>query len=92
MNAVKRDLTGRLGISADVFIFVGLYISLGNSFLEEYYFRGFIFFNLPRKMGYMYSPLLFSAYHIPMIMMWFSPLLIGLCFVGLWVIGLVFLK
>ncbi|WP_369126507.1 CPBP family glutamic-type intramembrane protease [Virgibacillus profundi] len=40
----------------------------------------------------MYSPLLFAIYHIPMIMLWFGPMLILLCFVGLWIIGLVFHK
>ncbi|WP_404452760.1 CPBP family intramembrane metalloprotease [Virgibacillus necropolis] len=92
MNKIKADLVDRLGITPVGFIFVGLYVSFGNSFLEEYFFRGYIFFNLPRKWGYMYSPLIFSAYHIPMIMLWFSPILIFVCFIGLWVIGLVFHK
>ncbi|OZU90189.1 hypothetical protein CIL03_03335 [Virgibacillus indicus] len=87
---IKEDLTNRLGINATGFVFVGLYISLGNSFLEEYFFRGFIFYNLPKKLGYIYSPVLFASYHIPMIMLWFSPVLILVCFIGLWIIGLVF--
>lgn len=87
---IKEDLTNRLGINATGFVFVGLYISLGNSFLEEYFFRGFIFYNLPKKLGYVYSPVLFASYHIPMIMLWFSPVLILFCFIGLWVIGFVF--
>lgn len=92
MNKIKEDLVDRLGITQIGFIFVGLYVSFGNSFLEEYFFRGFIFFNLPRKWGYIFSPLLFSSYHIPMIMLWFSPSLIVVCFIGLWIIGLVFIK
>lgn len=92
MEAIKEDLTGRLGMTKQSFLFVGLYITFGNSFLEEYFFRGFIFFYLPRKWGYVYSPLLFSIYHIPMIILWFSPALIVLCFLGLWIIGLVFQK
>ncbi|WP_052345774.1 CPBP family intramembrane glutamic endopeptidase [Paucisalibacillus sp. EB02] len=92
LDAIKTDLTQRLGISATTYFFVGLYVTFGNSFLEEYFFRGFIFFNLPKKVGYIYSPLLFAAYHIPMIALWFSPLIIGLCFFGLWIIGLVFHK
>ncbi|MEN2766319.1 CPBP family intramembrane glutamic endopeptidase [Ornithinibacillus xuwenensis] len=92
LNAIKTDLTDRLGITTATYIIVGLYITFGNSLLEEYFFRGFIFFNLPKKVGYIYSPLLFASYHIPMIMLWFDPLIIGLCFIGLWVIGLVFHK
>ncbi|PAV29409.1 hypothetical protein CIL05_11110 [Virgibacillus profundi] len=46
---IKKDLTDRLEFNAAGFVFVGLYISFGNSFIEEYFFRGFIFFNLPRK-------------------------------------------
>lgn len=90
LSQIKLDLTKRLGITATGYIFVGLYVALGNSFLEEYYFRGFIFSNLPRRIGYIFSPLLFAIYHIPMIMLWFSPLLILLCFIALWVIGLIF--
>lgn len=89
---IKEDLIDRMGINATGFVFVGLYISLGNSFLEEYFFRGFIFYNLPKQLGYIYSPVLFASYHIPMIMLWFSPVLILLCFTGLWIIGLVFHK
>lgn len=89
---IKTDLTERLGITASGFIFVGLYITFGNSFLEEVFFRGFVFFNLPKKIGYLFSPLLFAAYHIPMIILWFNPFLIALCFIGLWLIGYVFHK
>ncbi|SHF54626.1 CPBP family intramembrane glutamic endopeptidase [Ornithinibacillus halophilus] len=92
LNSIKQDLNNRLGITASTFIFVGLYISFGNSFIEEVFFRGFIFFNLPRKWGYLYSPLLFSTYHIPMIMLWFEPLIIGICFIGLLLIGIIFQK
>ena len=92
LSAIKSDLTDRLGITTTTYIIVGIYVTFGNSFLEEYFFRGFIFFNLPKKIGYMYSPLLFASYHIPLIAFWFSPTLIAICFVGLWIIGLVFHK
>lgn len=92
LHTIKNDLTERLGITTTTYIMVGIYITFANSFLEEYFFRGFIFFNLPKKVGYIYSPLLFASYHIPMIMLWFSPLIIALCFVGLWTIGFIFHK
>ncbi|WP_284140077.1 CPBP family intramembrane glutamic endopeptidase [Virgibacillus sp. LDC-1] len=90
LSSIKTDLTDRLGISATGFIWVGLYVTFGNSFLEEYFFRGFIFFNLPRKLAYAFAPVLFAAYHIPMIILWFSPILVAVCFFGLWLIGIIF--
>lgn len=90
LDSIINDLTERLGISTTTYIIVGIYITFGNSFLEEYFFRGFIFFNLPRKIAYLFSPILFAAYHIPMIMLWFSPMIIVICFIGLWLIGVVF--
>lgn len=92
LTSIKNDLTERLGISASSFIFVGLYITFGNSLLEEYFFRGFIYANLPKKVAYTFSPLLFAFYHIPMIILWFNIVLIILCFIGLWIIGIIFLK
>jgi uncharacterized protein len=92
LDAIKNDLTDRLGITASTYILVGLYVTFGNSLMEEYFFRGFIFFHLPRKIGYIYSPLLFATYHIPMIFLWFKPAIIILCFLGLWLIGLIFHK
>ncbi|WP_200411207.1 CPBP family intramembrane glutamic endopeptidase [Virgibacillus salexigens] len=92
IEQIKHDLTDRLGITATGFIFVGVYITFVNSFLEEYFFRGFVFFQLPRKVGYIFSPLLFASYHIPMIALWFSPYLIGACFIGLWLIAFIFHK
>ncbi|GIO26278.1 CPBP family intramembrane glutamic endopeptidase [Ornithinibacillus bavariensis] len=92
LDSIKSDLTDRLGITASTYILVGLYVTFGNSFIEEYFFRGFVFFNLPRRIGYIFSPLLFASYHIPMIFLWFKPLIIALCFIGLWLIGLIFHK
>lgn len=92
ISMIEKDLVERLGITSTLFIFVGLYVSFGNSFLEEIFFRGFIYFNLPKKLAYIYSPLLFASYHIPMIMFWFEPIFVILCFIGLWVIGFVFHK
>ncbi|MCC2251731.1 CPBP family intramembrane metalloprotease [Virgibacillus sp. AGTR] len=92
IREIKHDLTNRLGITATGFIFVGIYVTLINSLLEEYFFRGFIFFQLPRKLGYIISPLLFASYHIPMIALWFNKFLIAACFIGLWLIAIIFHK
>ena len=73
---------------------VGIYITLGNSFLEEFFFRGFIFLNLYnqgyKKIAYIYSSLLFGVYHIAIFKTWFSPLLTVLALLGLVIAGIVF--
>lgn len=52
---VTATLQEKHGITGENFIFVSLYISLANSFLEEFFFRGFAFLSLKpyigRKMG-----------------------------------------
>ena len=68
---VTSGLTEGMGITADNFIYVSLYISLMNSFLEEFFFRGFGFITLKkyttRKFAYIFSSVLFAVYHIGML-------------------------
>ena len=68
---VTSGLTEGMGITADNFIYVSLYISLMNSFLEEFFFRGFGFMTLKkytsRKAAYAFSSALFAIYHIGML-------------------------
>ena len=40
--ALQEDLETRVGVTASVFPFVAVYILLGNSFLEEFFFRGLL--------------------------------------------------
>lgn len=76
------------------FILIGLYITLGNSFLEEFFFRGFIFLNLynrkKEKFAYVYSSLIFGLYHIGIFKAWFNIGIILLCLLGLISVGFVF--
>lgn len=80
-------------ITASTFLMIGLYITFGNSFLEEFFFRGFIFFNLVKQnkaVAYLFSSLLFALYHLAMFAGWFNLPLTILALLGLFVIGLVF--
>ncbi|TAH63854.1 MAG: CPBP family intramembrane metalloprotease, partial [Gottschalkiaceae bacterium] len=65
-----------------------------NSFLEEFFFRGFIFLNLYKlgfkKGAYIFSSILFSLYHIGIFKNWFNPLLIILAVSGLISVGFIF--
>lgn len=81
---VTSSLTDGMGITAENFIYVSLYISLMNSFLEEFFFRGFGFITLKkyttRKVAYAFSSVLFAVYHVGMLVgmfrFWVLPLLL----------------
>ncbi|MDF2699691.1 MAG: hypothetical protein K0Q49_1247 [Haloplasmataceae bacterium] len=93
-SGIINELQTKSKITPTNFIFVGLYITFVNSFLEEFFFRGFIFLNLyelnKKKTAYFYSAVLFSVYHIAIFKTWFDPGLILLTLLGLITIGLVF--
>lgn len=93
-NGIVQELQSKSKITPSNFIVVGLYITFGNSFLEEFFFRGFIFLNLfkqgSKKFAYIYSSVLFGVYHIAIFKTWFNPLLIGLALFGLISIGIIF--
>ena len=61
-----------MGITLDNFIYVTIYISFLNSFLEEFFYRGYAFITLKkhlnRKISYIFSASLFAIYHIGMIL------------------------
>lgn len=68
---VTLNLTESMGITANNFIYVFFYISFMNSFLEEFFFRGYGFITLKnhtnRIFAYLFSSLLFAIYHIGML-------------------------
>lgn len=92
-NDIVNQLQDKSNITPSNFIAVGLYITFGNSFLEEFFFRGFIFLNLynlkDRRLGYVFSSLLFAIYHIGIFRTWFNVWLIALALIGLMVTALV---
>lgn len=91
---VTTSLTGGMGITADNFIYVALYISLMNSFLEEFFFRGFGFITLKkftnRKFAYIFSSVMFAFYHAGMLWGMFGALGLVLIFIGLLAGGCIF--
>ena len=64
------SLTGDAGVGTDNFLWVSLYISFVNSFMEEFLFRGFAFVAMKqvsgRKFAYWFSALVFALYHVGM--------------------------
>lgn len=83
-----------LNINKANYLLVGAYIIFGNSFLEEFFFRGYLFLNLKDKVkpwiAYAFPSFLFSAYHMAIFATWFSPLVLGVILFGLAAVGFFF--
>ncbi len=93
-SGVTTSLTSGMGITAVNFVWVAIYISIMNSFFEEFFFRGFGFITLKKYMGtrfsYFFSPILFAVYHVGMLIGMFHPAVLTLIMFGLIVGGLIF--
>lgn len=91
---VTSSLTEGMGITAGNFIYVSLYISFANSFLEEFFFRGFGFMTLKkyisRTAAYAFSSVLFALYHIGMLVDMFRLPALLLLLLGLVAGGCIF--
>ena len=93
-SAVTKNLTEGMGITKENYIYVAVYISFMNSFLEEFFFRGFGFILMKkytcRGFAYIFSPVLFAFYHVGMTAAMFEPVLMILVMTGLVAGGLIF--
>lgn len=93
-SGIKDSLVSQAGVNANNFIYVAIYISIVNSLLEEFFFRGFAFLVLKEKTGrvfaYCFSSMLFAFYHVGMIQGWFNPIIYGLAMLGLFLGGCIF--
>ena len=91
---VASSLTSGMGINANNFLYVSLYISFMNSFLEEFFFRGYGFITLKkytsRKVAYIVSSTVFAVYHIGMLLAMFDIIPILLMMLGLIIGGCIF--
>lgn len=94
LSAVTGNLGAKEGVTAATFPFVALYISLGNSFLEEFFFRGFAFLTLRAagrpQLAWIFSALAFALYHVAIMDGWFHPALFLLLTAALAAAGLLF--
>jgi len=93
-SGVTKSLTDGMGITKDNYIYVAVYISFMNSFLEEFFYRGFGFIIMKkyttRYFAYIFSPVVFAFYHAGMTGDMFEPVLRLLVMAGLVVGGLIF--
>lgn len=93
-NGIVDSLTGDVGVNADNFLFVAIYISFVNSLLEEFFFRGYAFILLNKQMNkiiaYVFSAGLFAFYHVGMTFGWFNIWIYVLAMLGLFIGGVIF--
>lgn len=92
--SLVRSLSTDQKVDNNSFLGVALYISFGNSFLEEFLFRQVAFLQLSkytaRKTAYLFSSAAFAVYHIAMIGTSFPLPLLLLALIGLMIGGLIF--
>lgn len=74
-------------INLNNIVFIGLYIIIFNSILEEYFWRSFIFAELHKtirpSLAYIISAVAFSFHHVVFFYSWFTPIFFILITVGL---------
>ena len=93
-SGITQSLTSGAGVGKYNFLFVSIYISFVNSFLEEFFFRGFSFLLLKkestRSVAYIFSSACFAFYHAGMTSGWFNIGVYLISVVGLFVGGCIF--
>jgi uncharacterized protein len=91
LSVFRQALVGAEQINRDNFIAVGCYMALGNSLLEEVFFRGFAGLSLRRwvsgRVACVFGSLMFALYHLSLMDGWFgwsltSALILGCAAVG----------
>ena len=90
LSAITAALNDSMGVNSGNFGFVAIYIALINTLLEEFFFRGFLFLKLKEKHAGIFSALLFSLYHVAIMVGWFDIFLFALVLVALFIAGLIF--
>lgn len=93
-SALVGSLNETTGVNKSNFLWVALYISFANSFLEEFFFRGYSFLMIkkffPRRFAYIFSSIMFALYHIAMMIGWFGLPVILISVLGLFIGGMIF--
>lgn len=91
---IVADLQNRLKVSRINYLLIGAYVILFNSFIEEVFFRGFVFARLYRNgqrvRAYLLSSILFALYHVSIFKTWFTWPMMVLALTGLMVGGMIF--
>ncbi|MDW0118217.1 CPBP family glutamic-type intramembrane protease [Sporosarcina thermotolerans] len=89
--ASLRDDLLLSGITPSSFPIIALYILIGNSIIEEFFFRGLLPDLFGRgAMRFILPPFFFAIYHIAIFLPWFTLPILLLAVGGLWTGGLIF--
>lgn len=92
LAGIRDKLFAKEHLNRNNFIFIFSYIILINSFLEESFFRGFLYQVFRKegheKAGIIFSALVFALYHISIMDGWFSPAIMVLGISGLFLTGI----
>lgn len=95
-SSLVGSLNETTGVNKSNFLWVAIYISFANSFLEEFFFRGYAFLVMKifftKRVAYVFSSLAFAFYHIAMMIGWFGLPVILISLLGLFVGGIIFNK
>jgi len=95
LDTIKASLLSNVSVNKENFLYVAVYISFVNSWIEEFFFRGVGYFNLRqhigRKTSMIISSILFALYHISIVRDWAHPILVGLSILGLFFVGIFFI-
>ena len=95
-SALVGSLNETTGVNKSNFLWVAIYISFVNSFLEEFFFRGYAFLVMkrffPKWATYIFSSMAFAVYHIAMMIGWFGVPVIIISLSGLFAGGMIFNK
>lgn len=91
INGIRESLIAKEHLTRENCLFVFTYIILVNSFLEESFFRGFIYNALKdssKPAAAIYSAVIFALYHLGIVSGWFNPAILLLCIILLTISGL----
>lgn len=74
-------------------LLIDFHIIFINAFIEEFFFRGFIYYNLKEnKYAILISSLLFALYHLFILTDWFNLIFSTGLLIGLMLVGMIFIK
>ncbi len=71
-SSMISNLDSLVGVNKSNILYIGAYVILLNSVLEEYFWRGFMFKELKGITGYLLTGFGFALHHVMLIYAWFS--------------------
>lgn len=92
LTILKNEFLNKYQLDGFKFFIASFYLIFINSFIEEYFFRGFIFLNLEnKKFSNLFSSFIFAIYHISNFQNWFTNyFMLIIPLIGLIIGGMIF--